>query len=69
MTHIIECPCCGDDAAESEANGLFYDEQPLTCGCVGHVSVDEDGAVWVSIADGIPCANHVGVREGSTDAA
>ncbi len=24
----LECPCCGDDGAESDANGEFYDGQP-----------------------------------------
>lgn len=52
----LECPCCGDDGAESDAAGLFYDGQSLICGCVGWVSVDEDGEVWINNGDEVcPC--------------
>ncbi len=37
-TVTIECPCCGDDGATSDADGFFYDGQELECGCDGHVS-------------------------------
>ncbi len=47
----LECPCCGDTGAESDANGLFHDEQPLICGCPGHVCVEEDGDVWINNFD------------------
>ena len=45
----LECPCCGDVAAEPDSNGMYYDTQPLTCGCSGCVAVDEDGNVYVTI--------------------
>lgn len=50
----IECPCCGDDGAVSDSAGLFFDGQPLICGCRGWVSVDEDGAAWINNGDE-PC--------------
>lgn len=53
----LECPCCGDDGAESDADGLFYDGQPLRCGCAGCVSVDGDGDeswAWINNGDA-PC--------------
>ena len=50
----IECPCCGDDGAESDIEGYFYDGQLLTCGCRGWLSVDEDGDVWANLVDE-PC--------------
>jgi len=49
----LECPCCGDDGAESDAEGLFYDGQKLICGCPGVVTVDEDD-VWINNGDA-PC--------------
>ena len=52
---ILECPCCGGDGAESDADGLFYDGQPLTCGCRGWVSVDGDPeGPWINNGDE-PC--------------
>ena len=48
----LECPCCGDDGAESPY-GLFYDGQELICGCPGWVSVDEDGDVWINNGDDV----------------
>jgi hypothetical protein len=52
---FLECPCCGCEGAESSAAGMFFDGQPLICGCSGHVSVDlEDDGVWISISDE-PC--------------
>lgn len=39
----LECPCCGEEGAVSDADGLFYDGQPLVCGCPGWMCVDEDG--------------------------
>ena len=47
----IECPLCGDTGAESDAEGLFVDGQPLICGCPGRVCVDdyEGGAdIWIN---------------------
>jgi len=40
----LECPCCGDVGAEPDSEGFYRDGQPLICGCVGHVCVEEDGA-------------------------
>jgi hypothetical protein len=51
MTITVECPCCGDDGAVGDVHGRFWDEQPLTCGCPGHVCVEEDGDVWVNNGD------------------
>lgn len=51
----LECPCCGDDGAFPNANGLYYDEQALVCGCLGLVAVDEDGVAYISINDTEPC--------------
>ena len=50
----LECPCCGDDGAASDAEGCFYDGQSLICHCVGWVSVDEDGEAWINNGDGCP---------------
>lgn len=54
----LECPCCGDEGAESDEDGCFTDGQPLMCGCVGHVSAaadDEDP--WIHSGDDpCPCA-------------
>lgn len=50
----LECPCCGDDGAVSDAGGMFYDGWPLICGCTGVVSVDEDGEPWINNLDE-PC--------------
>lgn len=49
-TICLECPCCGGDGAES-LDGIFSDEQPLICGCDGHVCVEEDGEVWINNFD------------------
>jgi hypothetical protein len=51
----LECPCCGDDGAESDSEGYFYDYQPLICGCSGHVNVDEDDDPWIDVAE---CEKH-----------
>jgi len=48
----LECPCCGDDGAESDDEGLFSDGQALICGCVGHVSVDSETDPWINNLDG-----------------
>ena len=47
----LECPCCGDDGAVSDAEGYFYDGQPLICGCVGLVSVSDDEDPWINNGD------------------
>jgi hypothetical protein len=50
----LECPCCGDVGAESNAVGEFYDGQALVCGCPGHVCAEENGDVWINNGDE-PC--------------
>ena len=50
----LECPCCGDVGAAAGADGLFYDGQPLACGCAGHVSVDAESEAWIMLSDD-PC--------------
>ena len=47
----LECPSCGDDGAESDDEGYFYDGQGLVCGCSGHVSVSEGEDPRISIDD------------------
>jgi len=51
-TRSIQCPLCGDTGAESDAEGLFADGQPLICGCPGRVCVDcEEGGladIWIN---------------------
>lgn len=47
----LECPCCGDNGAASDGEGCFYDGQGLICGCLGWVSVDEDGEAWINTGD------------------
>lgn len=49
----MECPCCGDDGAESDEDGFFFDGQGLICGCHGWVSADED-ETWIN-TDGCAC--------------
>lgn len=48
---VLECPCCGDDGAVSDADNLFADGQGLICGCAGHVSVDSETDAWISMSD------------------
>ena len=45
----LECPSCGDEGAVSDAEGMFTEGQPLICGCLGSVSVDEDDGPWISL--------------------
>ena len=43
----LECPCCGCIAAKADANGMFYDGQPVTCGCATLVTIsgyEDEGA-------------------------
>ena len=55
----LECPCCGEEGAESDADGCFTDGQALICGCPGWVSVSEDEEPWINNGD-TPCtAEHV----------
>ena len=48
---FIECPCCGDVAAE----GFVNDGDPLICGCNGIVSMDAESEPDVTCWDGEPC--------------
>jgi hypothetical protein len=50
----LECPCCGDDGAQSDDRGLFHDGQPLICGCPGLVSYDGEDDPWINNGD-TPC--------------
>ena len=50
----LECPCCGDDGAVSDRDGLFADGQSLICGCPGWVSVDSETEPWIHTGDE-PC--------------
>jgi len=63
----LECHCCGDTAVTCDSDGMFYDGQPLECGCLGHVSVDEEEA-HVYILDGL-CPPHAKCHKPSTGAA
>lgn len=47
----IECPCCGDVGAESDAAGLYYDGQELICGCRGWVSCDSETEPFINSYD------------------
>lgn len=47
----LECPCCGGEGATADDAGLFYDQQPLTCGCPGWVCVEEDDEPWISVGE------------------
>jgi hypothetical protein len=51
----IECPCCGEEGAETDSNGEYFDGQLLICGCPGIVSVSEDDEEpWINNGD-TPC--------------
>lgn len=50
----LECPCCGNEGAEADADGWFTDGQSLICGCVGWVTVEETGEAWINNGDE-PC--------------
>ncbi len=58
MKTYLECPCCGAEGAESNERGLYYDGQPLTCGCNGIVSCDAESDAYVSVDD-CPCEDHL----------
>ena len=47
----LECPCCGDVAAE----GIVNDGDPLICGCNGQVSLDAESPPYISCWDEEPC--------------
>ena len=49
MSGSLECPCCGYVGAESDEDGLFYDDQYIACECVGTwVSVCREDGAWIS---------------------
>ena len=42
----LDCDCCGDVAAYSRPDGLFYEgdaDRCRSCGCPGRVRVKDDG--------------------------
>ncbi len=45
---MLECPCCGDLGAVSDAKGLFWDGQPTWCGCDGGISCDAETDPWLN---------------------
>jgi len=57
MKQWMECPCCGDDGAESDDDGMWFEGQPLTCGCNGHVAISDDGEAYIIGWDLGPCPN------------
>lgn len=52
----LECPCCGDEGAESDANGYFLDGQKLICACNGNVCCDSETEPYV-LVDDCDCAD------------
>lgn len=44
----IECPCCGCDGAESDADGFYWDGQPLICECIGQVSCCSETSPYIN---------------------
>jgi hypothetical protein len=47
----LECPCCGEEGSEADADGLFTDGQPLICGCDGWVTCDSENEPEISVSD------------------
>ncbi len=54
VNNFLECPCCGDAGAVPNARGLYWDGQPLLCGCYGSVSCDSETDPWIN--DNCSCA-------------
>jgi len=52
----LECPCCGNDGAESDRHGRYRDGQLLICSCEGHVMCCSEEAPRVWTADDCDCA-------------
>lgn len=48
----VECPCCGDLAAEE--GSYVYDGQKSLCGCPGHWYVDSE-SVFFDLDEDVPC--------------
>jgi len=63
----LECPCCGDDGAESDEQGLFADGDSLICGCNGWVSVDRETDPYITLGDE-PCPLYALCRDPFRDA-
>ena len=40
----LECPCCGCTGAVAHPDGLFYEDDPLVCGCDGNIGIDGETA-------------------------
>lgn len=55
MPVYLDCPCCGDEGAESDDQDMFADAQPLICGCPGQVSCDAESDPYINIDDMMPC--------------
>ena len=53
----LECPCCGGDGAEADADGMFTDGQALICGCPGFVHIDDidEPLAFIAISDDVEC--------------
>ena len=47
----LECPCCGNEGAEADKDGLFTDGQPLICGCTGCVTCDSENEPEINAYD------------------
>ena len=55
----LECPCCGEDAIESDEEGLFNEDQggPCPdCGCLVSVVIDEETGAWSDLYCPDDCA-------------
>jgi len=50
-TRYLECPCCGEEGAECDKDGLFTDGQALICGCVGIVTCDSENEPEINAYD------------------
>ena len=50
-SQYLECPCCGEEGAEADEDGLFTDGQPLICGCAGCVTCDSENEPEVNAYD------------------
>jgi hypothetical protein len=47
----LECPCCGEEGAEADKDGMFTDGQPLICGCDGNVTCDNENEPEINAYD------------------
>jgi hypothetical protein len=51
IVDTLECPCCGDDGAYADSDGMFTDGQPLVCGCTGNVTCDMENESDINAYD------------------